>query len=181
MEHKKLGIAEVDRMDFRLAVMKDLAQLKVVYKDIIQNMNDHQICIWDDIYPCEFFEEDVKNNRLYVLLDQGEIVSAFVLQDTCSGEKSVEWKENQCKALYLDRLGVNIKYLRRGIGSLMLEKAKETAKMSGASWLRLFVVDINVPAIDLYMKNGFMRANGIYDEMIDDDLVLHEYGFEAFL
>lgn len=168
-------------MDFRLAAMGDLEQLKAVYRDIIQNMNDHEICIWDDIYPCEFFEEDVKNNRLYVLLDQGEIVSAFALQDTNAGEKSVGWQENQCKALYLDRLGVNIKYLRRGIGSLMLEKAKETAKMLGASWLRLFVVDMNTPAIDLYMKNGFIKANGVYDEVIEDDLVLHEYGLEASL
>lgn len=27
----------------------------------------------------------------------------------------------------------------------------------------------------------FIRANGIYDEVIDKDLVLHEYGFEAAL
>lgn len=42
-------------------------------------------------------------------------------------------------------------------------------------------MDINVPAIHLYIKNGFIRANGIYDEVIDKDLVLHEYGFEAAL
>ncbi|EFC99841.1 hypothetical protein CLOSTHATH_01950 [Hungatella hathewayi DSM 13479] len=39
-------------------------------------------------------------------------------------------------------------------------------------------MDINKPAIHLYMKNGFEQADGIYDEVIDDDLVLHEYGFE---
>lgn len=44
-------------MDFRLAVMDDLPQLKAVYKDIVQNMDRHQICIWDDIYPGGFFEE----------------------------------------------------------------------------------------------------------------------------
>ena len=48
----------------------------------------------------------------------------------------------------------------------------------GAEYVRLFVVDINKPAIHLYMKNGFEQADGIYDEVIDDDLVLHEYGFE---
>lgn len=168
-------------MDFRLAVMHDLPQLKAVYKNIIQNMNNNQIQIWDDIYPCEFFEEDIRNNRLYVLLDHDEIISAFVLCDTSSGEKSVEWQDNSCKVLYLDRLGVNINYLKMGIGSLMLEKAKETAKNLGAGYLRLFVVDINKPAIYLYIKNGFIRANGVYDEVIDDDLTLHEYGFETVL
>ena len=93
----------------------------------------------------------------------------------------MEWRDNQDRALYLDRLGVNGNYARMGIGSFMLEKAKETAKNLGAEYLRLFVVDINEPAIRLYIKNGFIRGNGVYDEVIDDDLILHEYGFEAAL
>lgn len=168
-------------MDFRLAVIQDLPQLKAVYQDIIQNMNRNHIQIWDDIYPCEFFAEDIRNNRLYVLLDYEEIISSFVLMDTNSGEKSVEWQENGQKVLYLDRLGVSVTHLGVGIGSFMVEKAKETAKNLGAKYLRLFVVDINKPAIHLYRKNGFTRANGVYDEVIGDDLVLHEYGFEAVL
>ena len=32
--------------------------------------------------------------------------------------------------------------------------------------------------INLYVKNGFKKADGVYDEVIDDDLVLHEFGFE---
>ena len=168
-------------MEFRLAVMQDLSQIKSVYKNIIEKMNREQIQIWDDIYPCEFFEEDIRNNRLYLLLDNGVIVSAFVMCDTNSGEKSIEWHDNQCRALYLDRLGVNVNYSRKGIGSLMLERAKETAKNLGAEYLRLFVVDINEPAIRLYIRNDFIKRNGVYDEVIDDDLILHEYGFEAML
>lgn len=60
----------------------------------------------------------------------------------------------------------------------MLSKAKEVAKVLGAEYLRLFVVDINEPAIKLYIKNGFVKANGIYEEVFDDDFVLHEYGYE---
>lgn len=168
-------------MDFRLAVMDDLPQLKAVYKDIIRNMDNHQICIWDDIYPCAFFEDDIKNKRLYVLLDHKDVVSAFALQNTSPGGKAVEWQEDQGKACYLDRLGVNVNYLKKGIGSLMLQKAKETAKKSGADYLRLFVVDINEPAIALYRKNGFIKGKGMYDEIIEEDFVLHEYGYEAAL
>ena len=168
-------------MEFRLAVMQDLSQIKSVYKNIIEKMNREQIQIWDDIYPCEFFEEDIRNNRLYLLLDNGVIVSAFVMCDTNSGEKSIEWHDKQCRALYLDRLGVNVNYSRKGIGSLMLERAKETAKNLGAEYLRLFVVDINEPAIRLYIRNDFIKRNGVYDEVIDDDLILHEYGFEVAL
>ncbi|HBC92713.1 MAG TPA: GNAT family N-acetyltransferase, partial [Pelotomaculum sp.] len=45
-------------------------------------------------------------------------------------------------------------------------------------YLRLFVVDINVPAINLYLRNGFRQVDGIYEEKIDDNFTLREYGFE---
>ena len=168
-------------MDFRLAGMQDLLQLKDVYKQIIKNMDEQDIQIWDDIYPCEFFEEDIKNNQLYVLLNNGKIVSAFVLCKTNTGENAVKWKENPAEAFYIDRLGVNVKYLKKGIGGLMLDKAKEVAKTFGAEYLRLFVVDVNIPATQLYEKNGFLKADGVYDEAFDDGFVLHEFGYEIKL
>lgn len=168
-----------DKMEFRLAVLQDLAEIKDMYMQIIENMNKQDIQIWDDIYPCEFFEEDIKNKQLYVLLNKnGMIVSAFVLHDAISKENTITWSDHYAKALYVDRLGVNVKCLKKGIASLMLNKAKEMAKTLGAEYLRLFVVDINKPAIQLYIKNGFIKADGVYDEIFDDGFVLHEYGYE---
>ena len=66
-------------MEFTLAVMQDLEQLKSIYKEIIKNMNENGIQIWDDIYPCGFFEDDIKNKRLYLLKKNEEIISAFSL------------------------------------------------------------------------------------------------------
>lgn len=144
-------------------------------------MNEQNIQIWDDIYPCEFFEEDIKNNQLYILLNNEEIVSAFVLSNTNSGETAVEWNDKPAKAVYIDRLGVNVKYSRQGIASLMLDKAKEITKTLDAKYLRLFVVDINIPAIQQYTKKEFVKVNGVYNEIFDDGFVLHEYGYEIQL
>ena len=152
-----------------------------MYRQIVKDMDEQNIKIWDEVYPCEFFEEDIKNNQLYVLLNNSEIVSAFVLSDTNTGETSVQWNDMHANALYIDRLGVNIKYAKKGIGSLMLAKAKEIAKVSGAKYLRLFVVDINEPAIKLYIRMGFVKVNGSYDEIFDDGFVLHEYGYKIKL
>lgn len=168
-------------MTFRLAIMQDLPQIKKMYCDIIHKMNENQILIWDDIYPCEFFENDIVNNQLYLMFDQIEIISAFALCDSNFGADAIEWKNRSGKALYLDRFGVNANYSRQGIGSQMLTKAKETARNLGAEYLRLFVVDINVPAIDLYAKNGFTRANGVYNEVIDSDCTLRQFGYEIHL
>ncbi len=38
-------------MNFRMAKMDDLPQLKVVYEKIIEEMNCNNIKIWDEIYP----------------------------------------------------------------------------------------------------------------------------------
>ena len=168
-------------MNFRSAVMQDLPRLKTMYQRIVKNMEKQGIFIWDDIYPSDFFAEDIEKQRLYVLTDHEEIISAFALCDTNAGEKAVQWKEPDAKALYIDRLGVDIQYSRKGIGSLMLAKAKKIAKAAGAEYIRFFVVDINEPAIRLYIKTGFLKAIGIYDEVFDDGFVLHEYGYEAKL
>jgi len=90
----------------------------------------------------------------------------------------VKWENAHDKALYLDRFGVNVDYSGRGIGSIMLKHAITLTKQKNAKYLRLFVVDINKPAINVYLKNGFRQVDGIYEERIDDDLILREYGFE---
>lgn len=165
-------------MNLRMANIDDLPQLKAVYGKIIDNMNKDNIHIWDEVYPCEFFYNDIENNRLYVLEENNEIVSAFALCNSNAGAEYVKWENKYDKALYIDRLGVNVNYSRKGIGSVMLNKAIVLARDKGAKYLRLFVVDVNKPAINLYIKNGFKMVDGIYDEIIDYDLVLHEFGFE---
>lgn len=168
-------------MEFRMTVMQDLEQLKAVYREIIRDMEERGINIWDDIYPCEFFADDIKKKRLYVLTDGEEILSAFALEDTNDGEQAVTWSEMDVKVLYMERLGVNVKYAGKGIATLMIKKAKEIAKMSGAKYLRLFAADINKPAICLYEKSGFRKADGIYDMVFDDGFVLHGAGYEFFV
>lgn len=165
-------------MDLKLAAMDDLPELKAVYKKIIECMDENNIPIWDDIYPCELFNEDIKSNRLYILTENSDIISAFVLSESNAGSENIIWKNKHAKALYLDRLGVNVNYMRRGIGGLTLVKAIALAKEKGAEYLRLFVADINKPAISLYIKSGFLPADGLYEEIIDDGFILRELGFE---
>lgn len=165
-------------MILRQAEITDLPQLQAVYQKIIGRMNESKIQIWDDIYPCSSFQEDITQRRLYVLVDGGEIAGAFALCETNKGAQAITWSTERGKARYLDRLGVNVDYLRRGIGSRLLKEAIALSGEQGAAYLRLFVVDCNEPAIRLYEKNGFHRASGIFMEEIDSDLVFREYGFE---
>lgn len=165
-------------MNLRLANMSDLPQLKEVYKKIIENMYKNNIRIWNEFYPCEVFQDDIENNRLYILTNNNDIVASFALCDSNDGENHVKWKDKNGSALYIDRLGVNIEYARQGIGGTLIKNAIKLVRRKNIKYLRLFVVDINKPAINLYLKNGFRKVDGVYKEKIDDTYTLNEYGFE---
>lgn len=165
-------------MKVQLACLDDLLELKAMYRKIVEHMRQNGIDIWDEIYPCEFLKDDIESQCLYKLVCHHQIVAAFALYNTHEAGHAVEWENPHEKAVYIDRLGVNVHFLKQGLASQALSGALLLAKEKKAQYLRLFVVDINEPAIGLYLKNGFKRVPGVYDEKIDDDLILHEYGFE---
>lgn len=161
-------------MIYRLANMSDLPSLKKMFSQIINHMDDTGIAIWDDIYPVTFFEKDIANNQLFIAEKEEVMVAAFALWQ--EDEYEVHWHNGT--ALYLGRFGVNVAYLKQGVGSLTLDYAKKIAQEKGIDYLRLYVVDINQPAINLYLKNGFTKVDGVKTETFDDGFELHEYGFE---
>ncbi|MFR3497922.1 MAG: hypothetical protein ACLTT7_02720 [Paraclostridium bifermentans] len=63
----------------------------------------------------------------------------------------------------------------------MLNKAKEISKSLGAEYLRLFVVDINKPAIRLYQKMVSQKLMEFTIRVFDDGYVLREIGYEIKL
>lgn len=188
-------------MHVRLATQDDLPPIKNLFKAIVKNMDKQGIHIWDDVYPCEFFAEDIEHGRLYVLempndtnispnlsevdLDKPTtndsiLVAAFALCGEPENAHCVQWRKPDAEALYLYRLGVSVKYARRGIGEKALKKAAVLAQQSGANFLRLFVVDENAPALALYEHCGYRKVPGIRDEPLGD-VMLKEYGFEIEL
>lgn len=161
----------------RKGEMKDLPLLKSMFRRIVDNMDRRGITIWDDYYPFEFLEADIKRGELYLAECDGIIISSFTLTEACEGSCDIAWKTPEAKALYIDRFGVDVAFQHKGIASLMLSKAKELA-LSKAEALRLFVVDYNTPAIRLYEKSGFERCDGYYDLHVDENIILRELGFE---
>ena len=166
-------------MELVKAEKSDLQQLKVVFDNIVKNMHNNGVNIWNEYYPYEEFEYDIEANNLYLIKDGETIVATFGVYDSISGIDSFKWSCQDSDALYLGRVGVNINYLKMGIGSKIIEYAKIIAKNKGAKFLRLTVVDINKPAINLYLKNKFLKVEGVYKEVIEEtNTTLYEYGFE---
>lgn len=167
-------------MEFRLATISDLPELEIMYKNIVQQMNFYHLEIWDNIYPCNFLGKDIEAENFYVMLDTEEIVGGFALLPSNNEISGIQWTASD-KVMYLERLGVNVKWMRKGYASRLIKKAQAVAYQNGAEYLRLIVSDINTPAINLYFKNNFKRAPGIYTQIIEDGPTLKELGMEIEL
>ncbi len=169
-------------MKLRLAEKKDLPELKVMFDNIVNNMRQNNIIIWNEFYPYEEFAENIINKNIYILMNDDEILAAFGIYDSMNGSDCFAWKNKKSKALYIGGIGVNVKHLRKGIGILALNNAIETAKQKNAKYLRLLVCDINKPAINLYTKYGFTKVDGLYtffSEYLDKNIC--EFAFEIKL
>ena len=164
-----------------LAETSDLPELEAMYGGIVQKMEQDGIRIWDDVYPVCALGGDIERGQLYAVRENGVIVSAFALSGSHDGADCVQWRDGQGAAMYLDRLGVDAGHARRGFGRRALALASAIARERGARFLRLFVVDRNRPAINFYEKNGFVRVDGRYEEVVDETLTLCEFGFELVL
>ncbi len=165
-------------MEFRIATLSDLDNIKRMYKEIVEKMLKDGLEVWDDIYPVNFIESDIVNNSFYIMTSGLDIISGVAISKKHNGEKLVSWQNPKASAMYIDRIGVNVNYLNKGIASKTIEHVKEIAKNQEVEYLRLFVVDSNEPAIKLYEKNRFFKADGIYNEVIDDKFTLKQYGYE---
>lgn len=170
-------------MELRLAEEKDLPELKIMYNKITEKLKTQNIELyWSEHYPYGMFAEDIKNKNLYVLLNGSTIVAAFGIFDYFDIESRFEWSKKSLKTVYIGRLGTNVDFQRQGLGTQAVKHAEKIAKEKGANFLRIFVVDGNIPAMKLYEKNGYTKVNGISHEYLEfNDATLTEFAYEKEL
>lgn len=168
-------------MKLQLATQSDIPQIKEVYKGIVDKMFADGIEMWNDDYPESALTLDVNEGELYLLKEGCELLGAFALNPIALGEKHVKWQKDNAKVTYLKRMAVNATVQSKGIARLLIQYAKDEARSKGYEYLRLFVVDYNEPAINLYRSENFIQAEGVYEDNLSDELRFIELGLEIKL
>ncbi len=165
-------------MNLQLATINDYKKIKEHYSQVVKNMCDNNIDLWNSDYPICTLEKDINNEQLYILTLDNDIIGSFVLNPFSNSKDNVVWKNNNSTALYLERFCINPKYKNKGYGSTLLKYAEELSNKQNALYLRFFVVDFNYPAISFYEKHNYKKANGInYDSQVKGH-IFKEYGYE---
>ncbi|MCK4668921.1 GNAT family N-acetyltransferase [Candidatus Bathyarchaeota archaeon] len=84
-----------------------------------------------------------RGKRYFVKLNE-QIVGTFVIKE-------------KPQALYINSLSVDPKYRRLGIATHILDYIDKLANQLGKKWLELSVLKVNLAAIQLYKKLGFVK------------------------
>ena len=106
----------------------------------------------------ELFNEYIENKNLYVAKKNGEIVGYMIIYIKEKNSPGVRYR----KQLTIEVLAIKDGNRRQGIGTMLLNFAKNYAKENGCTDLYITVNEENIPAINAYEKFGFKVKNIAY-------------------
>ncbi len=164
-------------MTFRKAEKKDIDAVMVIVGDARARIGRLGIDQWQYGYPSrDILIEDEKRERLYVGVENGEILSIFTLitggEPTYDKIYEGEWLTNDGKYAAIHRIAVAGDALGKGYGTAALEFAACEAMSEGLYSLRIDTHEGNTPMRRLLEKNGFRECGIIY---LKDGQMRHAY------
>jgi len=113
-------------------------------------------CTWSQEYPSrEEFDADTANGWLYCLKEGGDIIAVISIGDFGElGSIGIPWSVTH-KPCEMARIGVAPRHVGKGVGTLVLNRAIDTARGLGFDGIRLLVSPQNQPAVAMYRRAGF--------------------------
>ena len=149
-------------MKIRPATVTDIPQIMNLITEVVPAMNAAGNFQWDATYPNEqVFENDIKNNQLWVADEDGDIAGvAAITTDQEPEYAAVGWDLNET-AIVVHRLAVSIHHRGKGIAALLMQQAETEAVKEGISILRIDTNSANKATRQLFPKLGYEFAGEI--------------------
>ncbi len=157
---------------FEKATAADAETIFTLYQTAAVSGRENGSSDWDDSYPTrEILKEDLNQERLYVLWENGELLAAISLMESDDlDEEPLGWTE--VKSCVPVRLCVSPTRQCQGIGGRMMTLLTETVKRKGYAAIRLLAAKENLAANRLYERMGFCRMGEVH--LYDTDFYAYE-------
>ena len=145
----------------RKASADDISTVAALYEKAIDYEDTHiKYTSWQKgIYPtADTARLGIKNDSLYVCEENGHLIASVILDNKQPPEyKKIKWQIDSTdkKALVIHTLCVDPDSAGSGVGTAIVDFAKNLAKELGYTSVRLNTTARNSLAIHLYEKNGF--------------------------
>ena len=148
----------------RKAVNKDLSRIIEITKSCAAFMISQNIFQWNEHYPnIEIFENDVKNENLYVLELNQKIIGCIVISSFMDDFYSkVKWTTPNDKNMYLHRLAIDPDYQKKGYAKQLMNFSFDFAGKNNIVSIRLDTFSGNPYNNIFYAKLGFKKLGKIY-------------------
>lgn len=155
----------LDACQIKIATNDECSQIINMLKEVAQWMKDKGIDQWQFLLQGgddEEIKQAVANNDTYIILKNKEIIATFTLSS-----KQTDWDihifgdDTLSNSLYLHRLAVTPKYMKKGIGKNILNWIHENIN-SDKKFLKLDCVANNTKLNNFYKNNCFEHI-GITD------------------
>lgn len=145
------------KIDFRKANKADISEIIQFVNNAKIVMESQGIFQWDEIYPTvEDFEEDFKNDYLYVGEVEGKLAVVFVLNQLSDEEyKNGKWEHPEKSYIVLHRLCVNPEFQNKGLGRTTMLHIENLLKSQGIEAIRLDAFTENPFSLKMYNRLGF--------------------------
>lgn len=152
-----------------LALVREIAALvwPVTFQEILSS--DQIAYMMDMMYAPEVMEREYAEGIQFQAVFDSEKPIGYLTWGRCDSTPDCA-KLHKCYLLP--------DYQGRGIGSLMLKKAKSDAKKAGFARLRLNVNRNNTKAIKAYIRNGFQTVETV-DNPIGNGFFMNDYVMEV--
>ena len=170
----------------RKATVEDISAIAALYNEAIDYEDSHiKYTSWKKgIYPtADTARFGIKNDSLYVFEDNGTLLASVILDNRQPPEyRNVEWgvcaKHNE--VLVIHTLCVHPSCAGLGIGSAIIEFAKQLAQKTNCVAIRLNTTSRNTLASRFYEKNGFNVVSK-QKMLLNGQIACNEHSFMEFL
>lgn len=170
----------------RKATIEDVSAIATLYNDAIDYEDSHEkYTSWQKgIYPtADTARLGIKNDSLYVLEGGGKLLAAVILDNRQPPEyRNIKWsidaKRNE--VLVIHTLCVHPDCSGLGVGSAIVDFAKELAKKTQCLAIRLNTTSRNTLAIRLYEKNEFNIVSK-QKILLNGQIACSEHSFMEFV
>ena len=152
-------------MIIRKATSEDVSQIVLLLDDTAKIHTK----IRPDVFKTKTIEE-IKNNLEEMLIDENNIILLSEDNQIIKGIiickiRKIENHTNlkNAKVLWINEICVNKEYRRNGIGSALIEKAKEIARENNCIRLELNCWELNKDAIKFYENVGLTTQRRVME------------------
>ncbi len=147
----------------RQATTHDLNTVDAISVATIKAMQRSFVKQWQLSYPRKpHFQEDIRNQRLYVYEHAGEIVAFMALyKEDEESYKALDWTGDE--ALVVHRFMVDPSMRHKGIGNAMIAYAIQEMRTHGFDSLKIDTHPANTPMRTLLNNHQFQEVGFLHD------------------